>query len=109
MPDRDKIQYETSLESLLISIVKQAQEDGRITLDESELINRIQIDARDFEAEIVKASRENTGEPMEEIYKVARARMIENATATAKADGAITTDEEAIINKLIQGLDAFNE
>ena len=42
MPDRDKIQYETSLESLLISIVKQAQEDGRITLDESELINRIQ-------------------------------------------------------------------
>ena len=56
--DRDKIPYETSLSNLLINIVKQAQADGIITADEGELINRIQIDARDFEQEAAKGIKE---------------------------------------------------
>lgn len=104
MPERDKIPYETSLSSLLLSVVKQAQRDGIITGDEGELINRIQIDARDFETEVAKAAKEGKTS-LEEIFHNARERMVKNATETAKRDGVITEDEEAIINELISELD----
>lgn len=104
MPDRDKIPYETSLSTLLLSVVRQAQEDGLISRDEGELINRIQIDARDFEAEIASAMKEgNTN--FKEIFQSTKGRMIKNATEIAKRDGQITEDEEAIINQLIKELD----
>ena len=105
MPERDKMPY--SLISLLISIVKQAQDDGRISAEESNLINRIQLDARQFENEIVKARKEgNTS--IAEIFNRAKTEMIKNATAVAKEDEIITEDEEKIINKLISELEAIN-
>ncbi|MHA2401659.1 MAG: hypothetical protein ACXADH_01610 [Candidatus Kariarchaeaceae archaeon] len=104
MPDREKIPYETSLSSLLLSVVRQAQADGIITADEGELINRIQIDARDFEAEVAKAAKAGVTS-LQEIFHSARERMVKNATETAKRDGIITEDEEAIINELISQLE----
>ncbi len=108
MPDRDKIPYETSLSTLLESIVKQAQEDGRISSEESELIHRIQIDARDFEKEIVNAKKKAQGNiTIEEIFNISKKKMILNATEVAKQDGIITDDEQAIINKLVSELETF--
>ena len=104
MPDREKIPYETSLSSLLLSVVRQAQTDGIITADEGELINRIQIDARDFEAEVAKAAKAGVTS-LQEIFQNARERMVKNATETAKKDGIITEDEEAIINELVSQLE----
>ena len=104
MPDRDKIPYETSLSSILLNVVKQAQADGVITKEEGELINRIQVDARDFEAEVAKASKDGNFS-LTKVFKSAKEKMIKNATATAKQDGTITDDEEAIINRLIKELD----
>ncbi len=101
MPDRDKIKYETSLSSLLLSVVRQAQADGIITTDEGELINRIQIDARDFEAEVAKAVKEGKTD-IKQIFIDTREKMIANATEIAKKDGVITPEEEAIINRLIK-------
>lgn len=102
-PDRDKIPYQTSIKSILLNVVKQAQADGIISSDESELINRIQIDARELETEIAKAKSE--GLSPKEVYLVARKRIVENATETAKLDGIITKDEEEIIKRLIAELD----
>jgi len=104
MPDRDKIPYETSLSSLLLSVVRQAQEDGLISRDEGELINRIQIDARDFEAEIAIAMKDGKTNFID-IFQATKGKMIKNATEIAKLDGHITEDEEAIINRLIKELD----
>jgi hypothetical protein len=104
MPGRDKIPYETSLSALLLNIVKQAQADGVITADEGELINRIQIDARDFEQEVARAVKQGKTS-LKEIFMDSRERMIKNATETAKRDGIISDDEEAIINKLIKELE----
>lgn len=104
MPDRDKIPYETSLSSLLLSVVRQAQEDGLISRDEGELINRIQVDARDFEAEIASAMKEGKTN-FKDIFLATKGKMIKNATEIAKQDGQITEDEEAIINRLIKELD----
>ena len=104
MPEREKIPYETSLSSLLLSVVRQAQADGIITADEGELINRIQIDARDFEKEVANAVKEGKTS-LQDIFHDARQRMIKNATETAKKDGTITEDEEAIINSLIEELE----
>lgn len=105
MPDRDKMPY--SLTSLLTTIVKQAQEDGRISAEESNLINRIQLDARELENEIVKARSEGNSS-LTEIFNRAKENMIRNATAVAKEDDVITEDEEKIINKLISELEAVN-
>lgn len=105
MPDRDKMPY--SLTSLLTTIVKQAQEDGRISAEESNLINRIQLDARELENEIVKARSEGNSS-LAEIFNRAKENMIRNATAVAKEDEFITEDEEKIINKLISELEAIN-
>lgn len=105
MPDRDKMPY--SLTSLLTTIVKQAQEDGRISAEESNLINRIQLDARELENEIVKARSEGNSS-LAEIFNRAKENMIRNATAVAKEDDVITEDEEKIINKLISELEAVN-
>lgn len=105
MPDRDKMPY--SLTSLLTTIVKQAQEDGRISAEESNLINRIQLDARELENEIVKARSEGNSS-LAEIFNRAKENMIRNATAVAKEDEFITEDEEKIINKLISELEAVN-
>ncbi len=104
MPDRDKIPYETSLSTLLLSVVRQAQADGLISRDEGELINRIQVDARDFESEIAKAMKEGSTD-FKEIFQQTKGKMIKNATEIAKKDGVITDDEEAIINRLINELD----
>lgn len=104
MPDRDKIPYETSLSTLLLSVVRQAQADGLISRDEGELINRIQIDARDFETEIAKAMKEGTTD-FKELFQQTKGKMIRNATEIAKKDGIISEDEEAIINALIKELD----
>ncbi|MCH8906852.1 MAG: hypothetical protein IH840_07160 [Candidatus Heimdallarchaeota archaeon] len=104
MPDRDKIPYETSLSTLLLSVVRQAQADGIITTDEGELINRIQIDARDFEAEIASAKKEGKSS-FKEIFHSAKEKIIKNATEIAKKDGTISEDEEAILNRLIAELD----
>ena len=95
------------LSTLLTSIVKQSQEDGRISSEESELINRIQIDARDFENEIAIAKREGKSS-FSEIFNHTKEKMIFNATEVAKKDGIITEDEQAIINKLISELEAFD-
>ncbi|OLS25119.1 MAG: hypothetical protein HeimC2_19910 [Candidatus Heimdallarchaeota archaeon LC_2] len=100
MPDRDKIPYETSLSTLLLSVVRQAQADGLISRDEGELINKIQIDARDFESEIARAMKEGNTD-FKEIFLKTKGKMIKNATEIAKKDGVISEDEEAIINKLI--------
>ena len=72
---REKIPYETSLSSLLLSVVKQAQTDGIITADEGKLINRIQVDARDFEAEVSHAVKEGQ-KSLKEIFRTAREKMI---------------------------------
>ena len=104
MPDRDKIPYGTSLSALLVSIVQQAQTDGIITADESELINRIQIDARELEKEIASAPKDGSVS-MKDLVKAASARMIHNATEIAKTDGVITDEEEAIINRLVKELE----
>ena len=101
--ERDKIDYKTSLSNLLINIVKQAQADGIITADEGELINRIQIDARDFEQEAAKALKEGSS-----TLTNVKSRMVERAREIAKKDGVITEDEEAIINKLIKELENVN-
>ncbi len=103
MPDRDKIPYETSLSTLLLSVVQQAQADGLISKDEGELINRIQIDARDFERAIVQARKE--GKSLEAIFHEAKETMILNATKIAREDGIITEDEEAILTRLIKELE----
>ncbi|MCY3410356.1 MAG: hypothetical protein INQ03_01855 [Candidatus Heimdallarchaeota archaeon] len=107
MPDRDMMPYETSLSALLTSIVKQAQEDGRISSEESELINRIQIDARLFEKEVAEAIK--SGETsIYDIFNQTKIKMIKNATEVARADDIITDDEQALINKLISELEAFD-
>ena len=103
MPDRDKINYATSFNSLLEAIVRQAQEDGRISNEESELIHRIQIDARTFEAEVAKILKE--GGSLSDVFTKSKDTMIKNATEVAKNDGVITEDEQAIINKLISELE----
>lgn len=109
MPDRDKMPYGTSLSALLTSIVKQAQEDGRISSEESELINRIQIDARLFEKAVADAkSSSEGGMSIQEIFNLTKDKMIKNATEVAKEDGVITEDEQAIINKLISELEGFS-
>ncbi len=107
--ERDKIDYQTSLDSLLVDVVKQAQSDGLISREESELINKIRVSAREFEAEVVKAREEESGRSFNEIYTIARKRMIESATETAKQDGVITADEEAIINRLTEALDKMKQ
>ena len=105
-PKRDKMPY--SLTTLLTTIVKQAQADGRISADESNLINRIQIDARLLENEIVKARKEGNSSSIGEIFNRAKEEMIRNATAVAKEDEIISDDEENIINKLISELEAID-
>jgi len=104
MADQNKMKYETSLSALLLSIVKQAQADGIITADEGELINSIQIDARAFENEIAEAMRQGKTS-LKEVFLSSKDKMIKNATATAKKDGVITEEEEAIINKLVRELE----
>ncbi|MDH5645736.1 MAG: hypothetical protein OEZ01_06990 [Candidatus Heimdallarchaeota archaeon] len=103
MPDRDKIPYGTSISSLLVSIVRQAQADGVITKDESELINRIQIDARDLEAKMVQAKKD--GLSLDDVLANSRTEIIKNATEIAKRDGVISNEEEAILNRLIKELE----
>jgi len=104
MVDQDKMRYEASLSSLLLSIVKQAQADGIITADEGELINSIQIDARQFEEEVAKALREGK-KSLKEIFLASKDKMISNANETAKKDGRISDEEEAILNKLVRELE----
>ncbi|MHA2503127.1 MAG: hypothetical protein ACXAE3_09665 [Candidatus Kariarchaeaceae archaeon] len=104
MVDQKKFKYETSLKALLLSVVKQAQADGIITADEGELINSIQIDAREFEEEIAKAIKAGKT-TMKEIFVASKDKMIQNATDTARKDGKITEEEEAIINKLVRELE----
>ncbi len=105
MTERDKIPYEMSLNPLLESLVKEAQSDGIISIEESELISRIQIDAREFEKTIAQAREKYKDKSIEDVYNIARKRIIESATNAAKLDGKITDDEQAIINRLIKELD----
>ena len=105
---REKISYPIHL--VLEGVVKQAERDGVITKEEAELINRIQIDARDLERRLREYIKDNnpTPEQLEQYLKEQREQLIQQATEEAAKDGLISDDEKSIIDRLIQELEKYN-
>ncbi len=105
---RDKIPYE--LRSLELSLVKQAQKDGYISADEAELINRVQIDVREFENKIIELKKQYSEEKnIKLIQSDAFSQILKNATQTALKDGNITEEEEEMLKVIREKLSSFSQ
>ncbi len=104
---REKISYPIHL--VLEGIVKQAERDGVITKEEADLINRIQIDARELEKRVKEfvETKRPTAEELEKFLAEQREVLIKQATEEAEKDGIISEDEKSIINRLIQELEKY--
>ena len=105
---REKISYPIHL--VLEGVVKQAERDGVITKEEADLINRIQIDARELEKRVKEfvETKQPTAEELETFLVEQREILIKQATEEAEKDGIISEDEKSIINRLIQELEKYN-
>ena len=99
---RDKIEY--TIKSILEGVVKQAERDGIITNEEAELINKIQVSARELEERLVRILKEErpSKEELNRIIDREKLNLIRDATEHAKKDGVITQDEQEIIDRLIK-------
>ncbi len=104
---REKISYPIHL--VLEGVVKQAERDGVITKEEADLINRIQIDARELEKRVKEfvETKQPTAEELEKFLVEQREILIKQATEEAEKDGIISEDEKSIINRLIQELEKY--
>ncbi len=105
---REKISYPIHL--VLEGVVKQAERDGVITKEEADLINRIQIDARELEKRVKEfvETKHPTTEELETFLVEQREILIKQATEEAEKDGIISEDEKSIINRLIQELEKYH-
>jgi len=103
--EKKDIPYEIS--PMLLEIVKKAQEDAHITPEEAELISKIQSDIEALEAEITEAYHAGNEEAPINIYKEKKSWILDNAKKIALKDGTISSDEQAILDKLFEKLEEY--
>jgi len=84
-------------------IIKVAQDDGRITEDESKLIKKIMENAQEYEEVLTLAIEDGTIDPSEKSDLInRRATILDNAYREASDDFEISDDEYAIIAETLR-------
>ncbi len=90
---------------ILAELYKVAQEDGKLSQDEYEIIKQVEVDLELFNKALATAEEDQMLEP-EEIGRLMdlRDRILERAEIVARADGSISDDEIKLLGTLAQVL-----
>ncbi len=90
---------------ILAELYKVAQEDGKLSQDEYEIIKQVEVDLELFNRALAAAEEDRMLEP-EEIGTLMdlRDRILERAEIVARADGSISDDEIRLLGTLAQVL-----
>ncbi len=90
---------------ILAELYKVAQEDGKLSQDEYEIIKQVEVDLELFNKALAAAEEDQMLEP-EEIGKLMdlRDRILERAEIVARADGTVSDDEIKLLGTLTQVL-----
>ncbi len=104
---REKIVHDT-LKELLISSTKIAYEDGQITTDEATLLGILGNGLIHIESELISILNLvdddlKDDEIVKRVKLIAR-DIIPNLTKVAENDGIITSDESAILSKILNDI-----
>ena len=99
---RDKIDYFST--DLVEKVILTAKKDGVITDEERAIISQLEIDAREFEAEVKNILSSRDSMSQEELVKKIesfKVEMIKKAIVCAFSDGRISKDENEILKTII--------
>ena len=104
---REKIVHDT-LKGLLMSSTKTAYEDGQITTDEAKLLGILGNGLIHIESELISILN-LVDDDLEEDEIVKRVKLIArdilpDLTRVAENDGIITSDESAILSKILNDI-----
>lgn len=94
------------LSKLLENVIEKARQDNIITDDEESLIRTIEIETRTMDKRIREITSDTTTKSvLSRIITTAGRQMLKNVISKAREDGAMSSDEYAIIRTLIEELD----
>jgi len=99
---RDKIDYFST--DLVEKVIQTAKKDGVITEEEKAIISQLEIDAREFEAEVKNILSSGVSMSQEELVKKIenfKIEMIKKAITCAFSDGRISKDENELLKTMI--------
>lgn len=99
---RDKIDYFST--NLVEKVIQTAKKDGVITEEEKAIISQLEIDAREFEAEVKNILSSGDAISQEEVVKAIeryKIEMIKKAIDCAFSDGRISNDEKELLKTIL--------
>ena len=102
---RDKIDYFST--ELVEKVMQTAKSDGVVTEEEKALISQLEVDAREFEAEVKKILSSGVKMTQEEIVNKIESfkiEMIKKAIDCAFSDGRLSRDEKELLKTMIDFL-----
>ena len=102
---RDKIDYFST--DLVEKVMQTAKQDGVVTEEEKALISQLEVDAREFEAEVKNILSSGAKMSQEDIVKkieLFKIEMIKKAIDCAFSDGRISKDEKELLKTMIDFL-----
>lgn len=89
------------LVNVLQKIADMAKADGKITLEEYELLRGLSYDTAEYMMALEESKGEIGDEERKQLLKLKR-KIIENAKRVAGKNGVVTDDEAQMIDKLIE-------
>ena len=95
-----------TLAEYLKAVVKEAKKDGTITPDEYDILKQLSFDVAEYTMALEDAQKDGIIDGTEKEQLLAlKTKLLDNAREVANADGVVTADELALLEKLAEVLD----
>ena len=95
-----------TLAEYLKAVVREAKRDGKVTTDEYDILKQLSFDVAEYTMALEAAEQDGTIDPSEKDRLLGlKSKLLDNAREVANADGIVTDEELALLEKIAEVLE----